>query len=211
MSGSLSAVKEVIERSTTKFPDGTEHALTLIDFERHQGKLEELHRAYQKMKTKSPDEAEAMREQRLLAIALDRSKTDVRLIGADFAKEYMPSLVPDADPTPAETRKIPGTSITAPQPVPEVASLKTLTDKVLKARVIEAVGPSAPADLAAEAGRELTEVRVKLTDAIVTADIKAKQQKRKAAAVDRLSDANEDLRADPRSDRPSTRESELRP
>lgn len=189
----LSAVKEVIERSRTKFPDGTEHTLTLIDFERHQGKLEELYRAYQKIKAKSPDEAEAMREQRLMAIALDRSKTDVRLIGADFAKQYMPSLVPDAGPTSPETRTIPGTAIAAPQPAPEVASLKTLTNKVLRARVIEAVGPGAPADLATEASEELTEVRTKLTGAIVTADIKAKQQKRKAAAVDRLGDANEDL------------------
>lgn len=187
----LAAVKELIERSRTKL-DQTEHALNLIDFERHQGKLEELYRAYNKMKPNSPDEAEAMREQRLLAIALDRSKTDVRLIGPGFAKEYMPKLIPDP-PASGEAQTIPGTTVEAAQPTQEVAALRSLTDRVLKARVVEEAGESAPSDLAAEAGQKLSEVRVQLFDALAQADIKAKQQKRKAAPVDRLSDANEDL------------------
>lgn len=188
----LGAIKEVIERSKVDLSDGEESRLRLIDFERHQGKLEELYRAYTELKKKDPDEAEALREQRLLAIALDRSKTDVRLIGAGFAKEYMPELVPDSAPKSAD-RTIPGTSIKAPQPVPEVASLKTLTDNILKARVIEAAGTTAPADMLSEASQALAEVRDKLTNGIVKADVKAKQRKRKTAAVERLSDANEDL------------------
>jgi hypothetical protein len=188
----LAAVKELIKRSRTKFTDQSEHSLNLIDFERHQGKLEELYRAYNKMKAKSPDEAEAMREQRLLAIALDRSKTDVRLIGPGFSKEYMPKLIPDP-PASTDSPTIPGTTVKAAQPAPEVAALRSLTDKVLKARVIEEAGQAAPADLAAKAGDELSQVRAQLFDALAQADIKAKQQKRKAAPVDRLSDANEAL------------------
>lgn len=189
----LAAVREVIERSKSDFSDGTTTSLRLIDFERDQGKLEELHRGFQAMKARSPDDAEAMREQRLLAIALDRSKTDVRLIGADFAQEFMPSVIPEPPPATAETRTIPGTAISAAQPAPKVASLRALTDTVLQARAVEVAGDQAPADEASDASKNLADIRVNLTQAIVTADVRAKQQKRKAAAVDRLGDANEDL------------------
>ena len=188
----LAAIREVIERSETTTPDGKVHKLRLIDFERHQGKLEELHRAYKTLKAKSPDEAEAMREQRLLAIVLDRSKTDVRLIGPGFAKQYMPAIVPAA-PSATPTRTIPGTKIAGSQPTAAVASLKQLTNDVLKARAVEAAGDAVATEARAVAGEELAKVRDELREALTKADIKAKEQTRKAAAADRLGDANDDL------------------
>ena len=52
--------------------DGQTASLRIVDFETHEGTLEELYRAYMAKKRTSPDEAEALREQRLMAIALDK-------------------------------------------------------------------------------------------------------------------------------------------
>ncbi len=90
----LDFVREAIDRSRVDGPDGTDLSLRLIDFEEHQGKLEELYRAYTALKVKSPDEAEAMREQRLFAIVFNKSKTDLRLIESDFTRKYMKGVLP---------------------------------------------------------------------------------------------------------------------
>jgi hypothetical protein len=173
--------------------DGHEVSMRLVDFETHQGKLEVLHKAYTTLKGKSPDEAEAMREQRLLAVALNKSKTDVRLIEADFTDRYMKSLdiKPSADPAPAV--KIPGTSITVSGPSPKVQALRALTTEVLRARAVEL----APAVVSAQAATEAAETLRKVDNALDTALTQAGKQgrvaKKRFGPSDRLSDANDDL------------------
>lgn len=188
----LEAVREVIERSKVTTPTGEVVAMRLVDFEMHQGKLEELHRTYTALKAKSPDDAEALREQRLLAIALDKSKTDVRWIEPDFAERYMSSVVPEpaagTEPSPVT---IPGTSIVADAPSTRVESLRTLTTETLKARAVELAPEAVAPDVVARAGESLTTVREALNSALEQAGRTGRVVKKKLAAADRLSDAND--------------------
>lgn len=86
----LEFVREVIKRSQATAGTGTDVSLRLVDFETDQGKLEELYRAYSSLKGQSPDEAEVLREQRLFALILDKSKTDLRLIDAKRLMQNSP-------------------------------------------------------------------------------------------------------------------------
>lgn len=194
----LEFVGEAIERSRTDLPDGGETSMRLVEFETHQGKMEELHRAYVALKAKSPDEAEALREQRLLALALGKSKTDLRLIESDFAERYMRSALPDADgdgnhvSAPKPTR-IPGTSIEAPPPSQSVLSLRQLTTQVLKARAVTVDPKVSTPESVKAASESLAKVDIVLDDALSKAGKHGRVTKRRFAPVDRLSDANEDL------------------
>jgi hypothetical protein len=189
----LAAVRELIQRSQVQAPGGRLMSMRLVDFEIHQGKLEELHRAYTALKAKAPDDAEALREQRLLAIALDKSKTDVRLIEPRFVETYMGSLLPDAPAASARSVSIPGTSIAAPAPSPKVGALTSLTDEVLKARSVAIDAGSAPPELVKEAGKTLEKVTEALDAGLDKAGRNGRVVKKRLAPVDRLSDANEDL------------------
>lgn len=68
----LSVIRDMIERSRS----GGGATLRLVDFEGHQEKLKELHRAYEALAAVDPDEAEVLREMRLAAILLGFAKTD---------------------------------------------------------------------------------------------------------------------------------------
>lgn len=189
----LEAVRECITRSEVTTAGGVKLSLRLIDFEEHQGKLEELYRAYMTLKAKSPEDATLLREQRLLAITMNKSKTDVRLIEPDFADKYMSKVVPaptDAEPVP---NKIPGLSIAVAGPSPKVRSLKALTDEVLKARVLEGRAEDVTPAEVAEAGQKLTKVREALDKALDQAGRSARLTKKRLAAADRIADATEDI------------------
>ena len=188
----LAFVREAIERSQAPDAKGGVVAMRLVDFESDQGKLEELYRAYNALKTKSPDEAEALREQRLLAIALGKSKTDVRLIEPDFAERYMKRALPDAA-APSAGIKIPGTSIVADAPSQRVEALRSLTDQVLKARAVELAPGAVAPEVLTEATSTLGDMVAELDGALAQAGKQGRIIKKKFAAADRLADANEDL------------------
>jgi hypothetical protein len=193
----LQTVREVLERSKVDGGAGAELSLRYVDFESDQGKLEELHRAYSTLKTKSPDEAEALKEQRLLAIARDKSKTDVRLIEADFSEKYpkMQSLLKQktGGTQESEPRRIPGTDITAPPPTDRVQALRALTTAALQARAVTENGSSAaPAELSG-ASTKLQEIDEVLESVLEQAGRDGRVRKRRFAPADRLSDANDDL------------------
>jgi hypothetical protein len=189
----LSVVREAIERSKANSASGNVIGLRFVDFETHQGKLEELHRAYSTLKNRSPDEAEALKEQRLLAIAREKSKTDVRLIESDFADKYpkMKKLVrPSVD---VQERTVPGTDIVATAPSAHVHALRELTTRVLQARAVALAPDDFTLDHVTAANEQLAEVDAALEDALVQAGRDGRLKKRRYAPVDRLSDANEDL------------------
>jgi hypothetical protein len=117
----LEFVRDAIERSRGEGTTNRKPALRLVDFESHQGKLEELYRAYTALKAKSSDQAEVLKEQRLLALVLDKSKTDLRLIEPDFMQRYMKSTQPTVTPTATPTRTPTAT------PSPTVSATPTLT------------------------------------------------------------------------------------
>lgn len=192
----LEFIREAIERSTVELSDGTETSLRLVDFETHQGKLEELYRAYMSLKSKSSDDAEALREQRLLALALDKSKTDLRLIEPDFAERYMKQVVPE--PVPASEgatarATIPGTNIQARKQSASVSALRDMTTRLLQAKAVIQDPALAAGSTVAEASNTFNRVKEAMEDGLDKAGRNARIRKRRLAPVDRLSDAIEHL------------------
>jgi hypothetical protein len=187
----LQLVRDAIERSR---PEGGSEAIGLrfVDFETHEGKLKELYTAYMALKAKSPDEAEALKEQRLLAIAMNKSKTDIRWIEQDFAERYVAALLPAVATTEPAGIPIPGTSVVAAGPSGRVVALGSLTTQVLRSRAVIDASPGLidPATAAA-AQKEWTRVGDILDDGITRAGKTGRIQKKKVAPVERLSDMND--------------------
>jgi hypothetical protein len=190
----LEFVRDAIERSKVTVAGNSQLSLRLVDFEAHQGKLEELYRAYAALKAKSPDEAEALREQRLLALLMDKSKTDLRLIEADFAQRYMKGAIVAAAPAPAAPAvRVPGTSITVAGPSEHVRALKQLTTEVLRARSIAiAPGAAAPSEMSTATGL-LSKIDQLLVKGLEHAGKQGRVVKRRFAPADRVSDGCDDL------------------
>jgi len=189
----LQFIQEAIARSQFEDAAGSTLSMRLVDFETHQGKLEELHRAYSALKSRSPEEAEALREQRLLALALGKSKTDLRLIEPDFAERFMKDALPPAKTVAAASVKIPGTKITVAGPSQRVEQLRELTTEVLRAKAVEVSSQSASPQAVTNAEAKLQEIAAALEPALDKAGKQSRVIKRRFAAADRLSDANEDL------------------
>ncbi|EMR00454.1 hypothetical protein ACIGB6_00690 [Paeniglutamicibacter gangotriensis] len=189
----LSLIREAIDRSRIVASDGLPVSLRLVDFEEQQGKLEELYRSYSALKVKTPDEAEALREQRLLAIAFNKSKTDLRLIESDFLEKYAKPLMPEMSSTQGSTVRIPGTQLTAPGPSAMVEALKASTTAVLQARAATQPHADVSTMERAVAQQLLTTTRTALDDGLDLAGRQGRVLKRKLAAADRLSDANDAL------------------
>ena len=188
----LSFVREAIDRSRGEGLDGAKVALRLVDFESDQGQLEELYTAWNKLKVRSTDEAETLKEQRLVAMILDKSKTDLRLIDADFSEKYLKGVIPASTPV-APVSAIPGTTIKTTPPSEELQALRNFTDSILKAKAIER-SPAlvAPGD-AAHANKTLQKIDEAFDSALDKAGKNSRIKKRRYAAVERLSDAADSL------------------
>lgn len=187
----LGFVRDAIDRS--KVTGGVEDvSMRLVNFESDQGQMEELHRAYVTLKAKSSDDADALLEQRLLAMAMDKSKTDLRFIEADFADRYMKDVVPTAPP-PAAAVKIPGTSISTAPPAPRVEALRALTTAVLRAKSVELYPTSVTPAALADATKSLTEIDTALDTALDKAGKTNRITKKRFAASERISDGTTDL------------------
>jgi hypothetical protein len=189
----LNFVRSAIERSRSAPSVGSECSLRLVDFETHQGKLEELYRAYMTLKPKNSDAAEALKEQRLLALVLDKSKTDLRLIDADFVQRYMPSELSLSPASAAPPAKIPGTSISVPPPSATVAALRLLTTGVLRDKAITATISAHVPEAAAKANERIRRLDDNLGKGLDLAGKQGRVVKRRLAPVDRVSDACDDL------------------
>lgn len=80
----LSCLRDLSDRSAA---EGVR--LRLLDFEDAQERLREVHRAYAKESKSDVQKAELLKENRLAAIVMNFSKTDLRLIEADFRNRYL--------------------------------------------------------------------------------------------------------------------------
>jgi hypothetical protein len=189
----LDFVREAIDRSKVTIGTGTVVSLRLVDFEAHQGKLEELYRAYISLRVKSPDEAEALREQRLLALVMQKSKTDLRLIEPDFVQKYTTLAAPEAAVQTAAPVRIPGTSIRVPGPSTQVQALSDLTTRVLRARAVALTPGAVPPTEVSDASELLSSIEQSLNKGLDHAGRHGRVIKRRIAPADRLSDACEDL------------------
>jgi hypothetical protein len=188
----LGLVREAIERSRISGENGGDLSLKLVDFETHQGKLEELFRAYSSLKLKDPDKADALREQRLLALILNKSKTDLRYVDAEFADTYAASLLAGTPGT-ERTVTIPGLGVTVPGASAKVDRLRAVTTQVLQARVAEAAGPAAAAGVHRDAVELLDRTRDVVESGLRKAGKDGRVLKKKLEPVDRLGEASEAL------------------
>jgi hypothetical protein len=193
----LELINQAITRSKTEVGDN-ESSLRFVDFENHQGKLEELYRSYSALKQSDPNKAELLKEGRLTALVLGGSKTDLRWVEADFVDTYLvrhlpAGFVPSSDAGAA--KRIPGLDITVQPESEALAAAQALSDKLLKARAASLTADLAdPANEAAsEAAKELGVARDAIQRALDQAGKAARLVKRRLGPADRLSDATEAL------------------
>lgn len=187
----LSLVREIIERSQIDNGRGTTESLKLVDFEAHKGKLEELYRTYTTLKTKDPEQAEAMREQKILALVLNKSKTDLRFVEANFVEKYAKQLLPAVNKNQGRTLKVPGLNIDVPGPSAKVEQLRQLTDEVLRAKVVEASGPGVDKAALEKATDFLTTADSAIDDGLTRAGKDGRVLKKKLGPTERLSEVND--------------------
>lgn len=187
----LAFVEDAIQRSKTTAGD-QEFSLRLVDFEDDQGKLEELHRTYTNLRRKSPEDAEMLREQRLALLALDKSKTDLRLVEADFVGKYLGGVLTGAS-SEGPRRLIPGTNISAPGPSKSLQATRDWATSILQAKAIVTAGESAEPGALKAASEKVKSVDASVETALTQAGKNDRIKKRRLAATERLSDANDDL------------------
>ncbi|MFE4217368.1 transcriptional regulator [Streptomyces sp. NPDC056844] len=187
----LSCLRDLSDRSSTG-----DVQLRLLDFEDAQERLREVHRAYAKESKADVQKAELLKENRLAAIVMNFSKTDVRLIEADFRGRYLEHRLPDelkAAPDAAPARVIPGINRAVKADVPQVAAARAFTDSVLRAKAVVRAKEKVPS-AQLDAATSVFEVAHKaVEDALEPAGKDARVRKRKQAAPDRLNDACQDI------------------
>jgi hypothetical protein len=187
----LSCLRDLSDRSTTGAVQ-----LRLLDFEDAQEKLREVHRAYAKEAKADPRKAELLKENRLAAIVMDFSKTDVRLIEANFRTRYLEQRLPDelkAVPAAAPGRVIPGINRTVKAEAPEVVAARAFTDAVLRAKAVVRAKEKVPSAQSEQAAAVFEVAHTAVEDALEPAGKDARVRKRKQAAPDRLNDACQDI------------------
>ncbi|MFC9588308.1 hypothetical protein ACFTUC_00595 [Streptomyces sp. NPDC056944] len=189
----LSTIREQIERSKSDGGAG----LRLVDFEDHQEKLKELHRAYDKLAVVEPDRADVLRELRMTAIVLGFAKTDVRHIDESFRERYLSRTIPAELAEPAgepQAVTVPGLGVTLPGPSSAVSAARAINDKVLKAKAAAGAGGSAVPEQDRRQAQDVFEgVKEAFDKAIDAAGRDARLKKRKQMAPARLADACADI------------------
>nr|WSZ96179.1 transcriptional regulator [Streptomyces sp. NBC_00857] len=187
----LACLKDLTERSKTE-----QAQLRLLDFEDAQEKLRELHRAYGKAAKANREKAELLKESRLAAIALEFSKTDVRLIESEFRNRYLENRLPEnlkAVSADTAERKIPGINRAVKSAAPDVAAARAFTDAVLRAKAVERSVKTVTVDEHQRATEVFEQAKRAIEDALEPAGKDARVRKRKQAAPDRLHDACQDI------------------
>lgn len=187
----LTVIRDQIKRSAG---DDPRVALRLIDFENHQEKLKELHRAYHKMHAVDPNRADVLKEMRLAAISLEFAKTDVRLIedGVEFREKYLDDTLPrdtEVAGTGNDSIAVPGLGVSIAGATDAIAEARALTDKVLKAKAAKGSTSTIPEDQARAANAAYDELKGAFDVALDTAGRHARLKRRKQLAPARLADA----------------------
>lgn len=191
----LGLVRNAISRS--REVDGT--GLQLVDFEDHQEKLKELHRAYVKEAASDPDSAESLKESRLALIMLGFSKTDVRNARSDFFSKYLEPKLPlslaSEVPNAPSTVSIPGLNLVVAGDSARVQKQRAITELILKARAADSQPSNGTKDAAPKQAAEqlLNEARESVDGALKLAGRDDRLRQRKLAAPERISDATDSL------------------
>ncbi|MFF8903436.1 hypothetical protein [Streptomyces olivaceoviridis] len=188
----LSTIKELNDRSAS----GGGVALRLVDWEGAQERLKELQRLYAKLGTLDPDQAEIVKERRLVAILLNFSKTDLRLIDEAFLKEeYLeqvlpPELADSGTVAQPQSVSIPGLDLEVPATTSAVSAARALNDRILRAAAtVRDTSGGLPDSEKASAQALLDQAKDAFDRAIDNAGRDARLRKRKQLAPARLADA----------------------
>jgi hypothetical protein len=189
----LNQLRDLLERS-----EQGGRKLRLMDFEEAKEKLFELYRAYTKEHARNKEKADLLKEARLVAIALDFSKTDVRFIGPDFHAQYLDQRLPEQVKRATTTQSpaavsIPGLNRTVQASGAELATARALTDYVLKAKAAQVGhGDDVPPEAVA-AAQSVADLKDVFEEAVVFAGKEVRLRKKRQAAPDRITDACKDL------------------
>ncbi|MGW0892857.1 transcriptional regulator [Saccharopolyspora sp. NPDC002578] len=190
----LGVIRELIERSKT------EHgaSLELIDFEDHQEKLKELHRAHAKLASSDPDRAEVFKETRLASIMLGFAKTDVRHIeDGGFPDTYLQEALPpgmNLRDSAEDSVSIPGLGMAIPGASAAVSSARALSDRVLQVKATaKAASAAVGEDEKKDAQAAFDQLKASFDNAIDKAGRDMRVRKRKQLAPARLVDACADI------------------
>lgn len=189
----LGVIRDQIERSKA---NGSGPALRLIDFEEQQEKLKEVHRAYNKLYSSDPDQAEALKEMRLAAINLGLAKTAVRAIedGTVFRHDYLDRRLPKhlvPEDVAGEAIEVPGLGLTVSATIPAVAAARALNDQVLKAKAAARGNTESAATI--EASATFSQLKDAFDHATDVAERQGKLKKRRQLASERLTEASLDI------------------
>ncbi|GII94865.1 transcriptional regulator [Sinosporangium siamense] len=186
----LATLRDLVVRSKA---DGAQ--LRFMDFEDSKEKLAELHRHYMIELEKNRDKADLLKENRLAAIVMEFSKTDIRYIEADFRIRYLDKLLPESLKTSgaATTTVIPGLNRTVRSSGAVVTEAKLFTDTLLKAKAVAKSSSQELAGKGDEAKRVLADAKSAMDEALTPAGRDARIQKKRQAAPDRINDACADL------------------
>ncbi|MFF8804877.1 hypothetical protein [Streptomyces omiyaensis] len=190
----LGTIREQIARSKI----GGRPGLRLVDFEDHQEKLKELHRAYEKLASVDPDRADVLKELRMTAIVMGFAKTSVRHIDESFRDRYLSRMMPEGFAEPEGEQAavaVPGLGgVTLPGNSSAVSAARALNDKVLRAKAVAVAVDSAVSDEDKREAQEVVKEAWSAFDkAIDAADRDARLKKRKQMAPARIADACADI------------------
>lgn len=186
---------DAIERSRTALDSGAAARLRLMDFEGHQESLKELHRH---LRGVDDDEAEVIKESRLLAILMNTAKTKLRFIREDFHTKYLRPRLDDRFAAQEGTQDtgaggLPGFDLGPDLEIAadteEVRHARAATDAVLTAKVKQAFSSSLSAGEVEEASDLLDTVEDALDRGVAGAEAAFRRNQRKLAAAERLSEA----------------------
>ncbi|MGC5410430.1 transcriptional regulator, partial [Streptomyces sp. DT225] len=187
----LSCLRDLSDRSAA---EGVQ--LRLLDFEDAQERLREVHRAFAKESKSDVQKAELLKENRLAAIVMNFSKTDLRLIESDFRNRYLEHRLPEElkpAPAVASGRVIPGINRAVKAEAPQVAAARAFTDSVLRAKAVVRAKEKVPAAQVEAASSVFDAAHKAVEAALEPAGKDARVRKRKQAAPDRLNDACQDI------------------
>jgi hypothetical protein len=191
---------DAIERSRTELANGDTASLRLLDFEGHQETLAELYRNCQA--AVSADDADVLKESRLLAILLDFAKTDIRHINEDFHDSYLAPRLNDEFSAPAAPDEgrlelpgfAPGPGLEVAGEAPRVLRTRAATDRVLSAKARESVSVRLSQEETAETAELLMQARDAMKHSVSASKANALRAQRKDAAAEALREATASVR-----------------
>ncbi|MFD6953568.1 hypothetical protein A6A08_22155 [Nocardiopsis sp. TSRI0078] len=192
-------ITDAIERSRTGLADGSTASMRLMDFERHQESLAELYRVCQ---TVSQDEADVLKESRLLAILLDFAKTKIRSIKGNFHDAYLAPRLGEAFAAPEEPAEeglgLPGFDAEPGLDLGgedvQILRARAATDLVLAVKAKQAAAPRLSPAERTEVTDLFNEARSAMESGIGEAEADIRRAERKLAAAETLREATKLIR-----------------